>query len=506
MRNRVRPLGWSIMSLILIGGGLALALDPPSLTGIPGSSSSKTAGADSKPATCKVEKGPFRATLALKGVFETDQTHEISFHPHGGPGTMVPGGLIVVSAASHGAAVKKGEVLVSLDTEKIDQAIKERRTDLALARLALKEAQDELPILERTLPLDQAAAERAKRHADEDYKQFMDVDLALSRESAEQMVKGATYRLEAAREELKQLEKMYRSKDLTEETEEYILKRHRQEVKDAEFYLKSAIIHRDETLKVALPRREVLLREATVKEDLALQKSKLESPLTLPRKKLALTKLQRDLRTSREQLAHLEQDREAMTIRAPADGIVYYGKESGGQWPASSLMETKLRKGATLLPDEVFMTVVTIRPLFVHATADEKDMHSLRRDLTGKAVPAGYPQLKIPARIVSMANIPNAPGKFDVRIALDLPKDAEAVVPGMACEVKLVTYHKDDALTVPAAAVFSGDDDDSHYVYLARKERKQPVTVGETNGERTVITEGLHAGEEILAAKPQSKQ
>ncbi|HZU38505.1 MAG TPA: hypothetical protein VFA18_21450 [Gemmataceae bacterium] len=499
MGNRVHHPGWLVLALVLIGGGLALALDPPGRSPKDKTGTATTA----KPATAKVKKEPFKVELTLKGVFEAEQMHELAIHPKSTTGGPLPGGLVVVHAIPHGRSVKKGDILVQLDTEKLDRAIKDRKADRTLARLALKEAEAELPLLEQSLPLDLAAAERTKRYADEDYKKFVSVDRPLGVESAEQMVKYATYRLEAAREELKQLQSMYRDKDLTEETEEYILKRQRQEVKDAEFYLKIAMNQRDQTLQTTLPRREIGMKEDTVRQTLALDRVKNSSPVTLARKKISLKKQQDDLRRSSDDLRDLEQDREALTVRAPADGIVYYGKYSDGQWSPAAQMEAKLRPHGTLMPDEVFMTVVGVRPLSIRATVEEKDLHALRPAENGTAVPAGYPRLKLPAKLTSVSTVPQGPGKFEAQLAVDLGKRADAIMPGMAAEVKLTTYHKQDALTVPASAVFVEDDGESHYVYLAQGHKKHTVKVGESNGKRTEILDGLHAGEEILLNKPE---
>ena len=78
-------------------------------------------------------------------------------------------------------------------------------------------------------------------------------------------VKSAVEYLEYAKEELRQLEKMYRSKDLTEETEEIILRRTRFQVESSEVQLKEAELRRDVTLKVELPRREIKAREAAAR-------------------------------------------------------------------------------------------------------------------------------------------------------------------------------------------------------------------------------------------------
>jgi multidrug efflux pump subunit AcrA (membrane-fusion protein) len=167
----------------------------------------------------------------------------------------------------------------------------------------------------------------------------------------------------------------------------------------------------------------------------------------------------------------------------------------------------KLQPGGAVMPAEVFMTVVAAKPIFVRATVEEKDLHHVRQGLTGKAVPAGYPESKLTARLIKVSSVPQSAGSFEARVALETAKDAERLMPGMACTVKVVCYKKDDALTVPSKAVFTDEDEDVHYVYLAGQNKEKPmkrtVKVGKTAGEKIEIVDGLHAGDEILLHNPE---
>ena len=87
--------------------------------------------------------------------------------------------------------------------------------------------------------MDLEASARAKKIADEDLNYFLNINRSFLDESAEFSLKNAQQSLEYSEEELKQLEKMYKADDLTEETEEIVLKRARNEVEQGKFYLKS---------------------------------------------------------------------------------------------------------------------------------------------------------------------------------------------------------------------------------------------------------------------------
>jgi HlyD family secretion protein len=463
----------------------------------------EAASSGSKPATVKVEKGPIKVEAELKGILEAERTVEVSLRPEA---WAMP--LTVENAVAHGTRVKKGDVVVQLELEKIDQAIKDLAVERALSDLTLEQAEKELPVLERFLPLDLAAAERSKKVADEDLKKFVEIERPQSERMAHFQVKSMGHWLEYAREELEQLQKMYRSKDLTEETEEMILKRQRHQVEQAEFMLRDAETRRDLTLGIDLPRQEQTYRETSAKQALALQKARLGLPLELSQKRLTLNKLQHESRKNAEKLAKLEKDRAAMTVRAPADGVVYYGKATHGQWTTAAAVAPRLQPGGVLNPSEVFLTIVTPRPAAIRATVEEKELHLLHPEMKGKAVPTGYPDLKLPARLVRIMPVPQAGGTFDARVEVELKDDADVFQPGMTCAVKFVSYRKDDALTVPSSAVFAdAADEDSRYVYLPAKEKgakpeKRPVKVGKTAGGKAEILDGLKEGDEILSSKP----
>ncbi len=63
-------------------------------------------------------------------------------------------GLSVLKAVEHGAVVKQGDLVLALDTEKIDRVIADLRTELELNELALKQAAAQLAALEKIAPLE----------------------------------------------------------------------------------------------------------------------------------------------------------------------------------------------------------------------------------------------------------------------------------------------------------------------------------------------------------------
>ena len=78
--------------------------------------------------------------------------------------------------------------------------------------------------------MDLEAGERDQRIAEEDRKYYLEIGRPLTLKSHEMHMKFARQALEYEKEELEQLEKMYKADDLTEETEKIVLKRQRDAV------------------------------------------------------------------------------------------------------------------------------------------------------------------------------------------------------------------------------------------------------------------------------------
>ena len=140
------------------------------------------------------------------------------------------------------------------------------KVELEIGEKALEVARKDVPAAEALHPLEMAEAERAAKVAAEDLARFLAVERAAAEEQAKFAVRSAEERVKYAREELEQLEKMYKDKDLTEETEEMILQRTRFEVEQAEQALKRVKENSEEMLLLGIDRKSTRLNSSHVSE------------------------------------------------------------------------------------------------------------------------------------------------------------------------------------------------------------------------------------------------
>lgn len=459
--------------------------------------------APAEPKTHEVKAGPLKVEVSLEGVFAAKNTTPVALD------ASEWSKFEVVRAVPHGARVKRGEPLVTLDMEDIDRTIEDLRREIKLADFNLRSAELALEATEKTAPLEMAEGVRLKQQGDEDLKLFLQIDRPLDERSADFSLKSAENYLAYSEEELKQLQKMYEADDLTEETEEIVLRRARDDVERVKFSLDRARIGRDRTKDISLPRQELALRQAVAEADIALKKFQATQPIDLETARLNLAQQRIGRERSQQRLERLLADRKAMELKAPAAGVVYYGEAEHGKWGDVSAMAEKLRRGGSLSDNQVVVTIVSPRPMEVVATVPEKELHQVKPGVKGKAVPTGYPEMKLEAIVADVDAVPFGPGEFRAKLTVADRAEADVVVPGMNCSVKLTAYEKQDALTVPASALETDElKDDVTYVYLVDAQgesKKQQVTVGKRAADKVEILKGLKAGDKVLVEPPKEE-
>lgn len=432
----------------------------------------------------------------LDGVFVAEEMEEVAVRPE------IWSTFKVVEAVEHGTKVKKGDVVVRFDDAKFEEALAEKSLQQRLDELEMMEAEEEFPRYEEAMELAWQNAKRERQEYLDEYERFREVMRPLSEKLAESNLKNAKQSLENAREELEQLEKMYEADELTEETEEIVLKRQRHMVEYYELNVEYAEVNHEYMMDVILPRREELLTTGLKSSELEFDRAKMQKSLGLSKKRYEMEKLRAARARSVEQHAKLVEDRSLLTLRAPIDGIVYYGANVNGRFSQISSLSNKLIPFGSISPNTVVMTVVKSRPLGVLATVSEKSFADLEAGQKAEIVPVADDEIELPGEIEELASAPGASNKFDVELDLDADDAPDWLMPGMTCKVKVTTYEAEDAIVIPADLVYEDEESEESYVMLLAEGEKEAerrtVEVGQKKDKEVEILEGLEKGDKIV--------
>jgi len=462
----------------------------------PARAAGKSAG-EPAPRVHAVALHDLRIEATLEGAFAARPGAEAALRPKAWTN------FEIVELVPHGARVSKGQTLIRFDDEKFADALEDKAVEQQLGELALLQAEEEFPRLEKSAALSYEQAQRAYDDVQEERRRFLEVMRPMSIRMAENGLKSARQTLENAQEELAQLEKMYEADELTEETEEIVLKRQRFQAEMARFNLEYAEVNYDYALNVSIPRRERGLDTEVEQGRLAWERAKMAKSLGLSRQRFELEQLRRARAKAVEEHAKLLADRELFALKAPSDGIAYYGRCVDGKWVDLQTLESKLVPFGKVPPDTVLMTVVAPRPPYVEAVAGETQFVGIKAGLAARVVPVADEAVSLRAKVREVAAVPGAGNKFRVQLELESADAPEWLVPGLACKATVATYEKKQAVALPAALVRTDDQDGGQrYVLLQvagdEPPVRRPVRLGKTQGKLVEVTEGLAAGDQVL--------
>lgn len=451
-------------------------------------SGSKPSEAPKEVALHEVKSGIFEQKVKLSGTVES--TREMPVEMNLKRWTD----MTVIKAVPHGTAVKKGEMLIELDSRDLKEKIEEMKLEMPSRELEISSAELELASAEKSTPLALEKASREKIRAEEDLAHFEDQSRPMRDRAAKEEVKEAVESLAYAEEELKQLRKMYEQDDLTEETEEIILRRSEYSVARLRWMLEQTEARSARILDTLLPREHESLKADLELQEIAWRSGEKSMRDALEKKRLETAAKKRQLEDLKKSLLELEEDLVAMKVSAPQDGIVYYGMSQRGKWTTAPVVEKKLIPGGKLAMREIVMTVVDPSKVQVRLQLSEDQLKDLAEGQTGTVKLKWKPDFAFKAKVVSVLHVPYADKTFDGIVSLELSKDGPSLLPGMTAGAEILVYEKNDVIAVPVAAVKKKGDEESVTLKGGKPTR---VKTGRVSGDRIEILEGLKAGDVI---------
>jgi HlyD family secretion protein len=446
------------------------------------------------PELAEATRGPFEVLLELEGAFFPRDAVEVSYVPK-----LYGGVLEVVSAVGPGPVVK-GQLLVAFDTEEIDRQIDGRRRDLEIAQLKFARQEEDARRAAEAAAIELAGIEIRRRQAEEELELFRAVHRPMRIEQAEFGLQGQEDRIQDEVEELQQLEKMYTADDLTEETEEIVLRRARRGLERSRRNLGFAQRRHTLFLEVALPREEEQLVLELRRQENAFAGARTKSDLALALSNAETEKARVALARQQEELRHLLADREALRIEAPVAGYAAPGAVVDGRWQKFDEMRRMLSPGNRVAVRQVLYTIVQPGNVGVVAKAAEKDLPRLKEGQDATVTAPASEGASFAAGVASVLPVGTG-GKHEVVLALQATD--KRIMPGQGCTVRVTVRRASDALTVPEAAVRARGEEHVVHEWVDGEAVARTVKVGATSGGRTEILDGLEAGRRVLAKAPK---
>jgi multidrug resistance efflux pump len=452
--------------------------------------------ADEAEETVAARKGNLTPVYELEATYEAVESAELKLKLD-----AFQGELTILKVAAAGEFVKKGDLLFSLDKAPIEKQIAALENDLRVARAAAEKQAADLAIGATADALALKQAQTSLKDAEAALKSFEEVDGKHMVAQVELNVKFMEDALHDQTEELAQLEKMYKSEELTNATSEIVVRRAKRNLERTKIALDMGRAEAANVKDVKYPQmRQTHVHAIEVARN-GLDSVKSAQALSKVQREVEAAKSKTALAQLEEQAAKLKHDLAAFEWHAPIDGRVFYGQFQHGAWSTAEQVTPMLQPGEKAQAGQVLLTVCGPR---TRARADlaEADYFDVAPGLEATVAPAAAPEAKAEGTIQkksATAAMKGAGASFELRI--DFKEPPADLLPGMKGKASIRGKELKDVVLVPSTAVASQSGKCTLNVSRDGKTAPREVTVGKSDGKMTQIKTGLEPGEKVAISK-----
>ncbi len=476
------------LAVLLLAGARAPQDEPPKIEG--------TAKPEIKPEakheTSAAKRETMRIELKLDGAFEPAERHVVQIKTQAWQGEMP-----VAKVAAHGAKVKKGDLLIQIDAAKLHEAIAAAGVDLASARVQLDRVNEDIKLAAAGDALQKERVEREAKEATERLKYFTEVEMALELKELELSKGYFEDYIADQKEELEQIEKMYKSEELTNATRDIVLKRAQRNLERSKVRYDMTLKRIDRTKNHDLPRQLEEWQLAARERAHGLESFNKTAPIQRADRETNLARATTAVRQQEENLAKLRKDEAALKVEAAADGVVWYGQFEGGAWQGVEEGLKNLKVGEKVQANQALLTLVPSELCVKTAIAEDR-LGDLPPGTEARITAVAFPELAMTGKSEAPVLIGARKGEaFDTRFRFTGEGDAR-LVPGLKAKIFVKVAVLKDVVTVPTGAVSEEDGKKVVKVLEGGKSVAREVSVGRTNGDRTEIKSGVKEGEEVV--------
>jgi multidrug efflux pump subunit AcrA (membrane-fusion protein) len=161
-----------------------------------------------------------------------------------------------------------------------------------------------------------------------------------------------------------------------------------------------------------------------------------------------------------------------------------------------------VRRGVTVQAHQKLVTVADTGALEVRFPVLEKDRYRLKAGMAVTILPVALPDCRIAGSLRRIEGFPGPENTWQARVTFG--HDDDRLLPLLKCKAVVVLADEPNALTVPTSVVFHKEG--RSFCYLRGESPfgivARTVVTGPSDGNVTVIREGLHEGEEVLLQEP----
>jgi HlyD family secretion protein len=435
----------------------------------------------------EIKRGDFLISVVEGGTLEA--VNEVSIR------NEVEGIARIIYIVPEGTYVKKGDLLVELDSSATQDNVNQQQINVEKAQFAVIQAEQQLEIQKSSVDSTVQAAKLRMEFAESDLEKYVKGEALQAQRNAQIEITNVLQNLRLAEDRLRWSEKLHKQGFETKSN----LDKDRLAVSQGALTLEKAekalwmLMTFDQpkskrSLEATLQEAKENLARATLqgerlvaqyRADLETQKSTLE---------LSQKKLQRDLK----QL-------EATKIFAPQDGLVVY--PSGYRFSSESMIE----EGAIVRNRQELIKLPDVSEMKLQIKIHESHINQVHLDQEAFVVLDSMPDQRFQGVVNKVGVVPDSQSRWgnpnlkvyatEILVTDKLPD----VKPGVSARAEIIITNLHNVLTVPIQAVTTRKGQQVVFSESA-PHRPARVGIGMYNTKFIEITSGLKEGDRVLLA------
>ncbi len=442
--------------------------------------------------TATVRRDDLVITVSEGGSLKAKNSEEIV--------NKVEGRTTIVELVPEGTHVKKGDLLVKLDSADLLERKAQEEASLNTRKadyLAAKESYE----IQKSLRESEVNKTRLKvKFAKMDLKKYIEGDWPQQLNKAKADINIARQELIQATNRLEWTQKLNEQKIATDQE----LEADQLAVEKAKISLEQA----EEALRLLKeyenPKQREKLASDVEEAEAELDRIRRQQDSEVAQKKATLDARKTNYELKQSEFNKLIEQIEYTEIRAPQDGLIVYWTPRH-RWSDRRPAEV----GGEVRHRQTLMTLPDLSQMEIDVKIHEAQIDRIRDGLPCTIAIDAFPDRRYTGKVESIAVMADSQRWFnpDVKVyntVVSLEQETEGLKPGMSANVEIQCDVIKDALLVPVtgvhvlrgrtAALVSGDGG-----FEVRQ-----VRVGPSNDKFVCIEDGLRAGEEVLLFEPDN--
>ena len=445
--------------------------------------------------TSLVKEGPLWITLSEQGTINASNQVVLP--------SEVEGQTQVLWLVEESAQVEAGDLLVRLDSSRLEDELIDRQIMTQNAEADFITARENLGVLKNQAQSDVNKARLAVQFATEDLKKYIEGDYPNELKDAQATVTLAEADLATREDDLRGKERLYDDEFIT--ATELATSKRRLQRAQVDLELAEASIN---LLKEFTYKRNVAQLESDFEESKkALERARLTASANVIQGEARLKAQEAKYAREQGKLAKVEEQIVKTKIYAPVAGrVVYATRTSGGRHGPPR--QEPLEEGTMIRERQDVINLRTDNSVTVQITIHEANLGKVRPGLSVRITVDALPGREFTGRVSKVALLPDAQNFWmnpDLKVYgvnIDVDGDWAELRTGMSCNAEVVIERHDNTVFVPTESVLLIDGSPTVFVVKGSETEKRPIEVGLANERVIRVVANLSAGERILTMPP----